>query len=145
MASKGTSIEMLNKVISENQIILTYEKALEPTTPAKVSGTIALTITLNDDMLFAIHSAVGQGALGIDPPPMPDSWWGCTTTTEMRGDLVGAQTAPGGRVRDTDGSARSARVCGCPTPPSPVRRAGRRPSSRPSPGSFPRSPRPRAW
>ena len=38
---------------------------------------------------------MGQEALGIDPPPMPDSWRGCTTTTEMRGDLVGAQTAPG--------------------------------------------------
>lgn len=62
MATKGTSIEMLDKVVSENQIILAYEKGIEPASPAKpakVSGTIALTITLNDEMLFAIRSAVG--------------------------------------------------------------------------------------
>lgn len=85
MATQGTSLDMLDKVVTENQVLLTYEKGSAPRKPATVSGTFILTVTLDDELLFAIHSAVGRGALGASPPPMPAAWRGCTATSELRG------------------------------------------------------------
>ncbi len=96
MATEATDLDRLNDLIAENQVRLTYEKGTAAAaTPAKVRGTFTFILALDDAFMYAIHAGVGQGVFGVDPPPMPDTWRGCTATTTMRGELVGAQTAPG--------------------------------------------------
>jgi hypothetical protein len=96
MMDEGADLTKLNDLVAENQVRITYDKgAGAPATAATVHGSFSFILVLDDAFWWSIQSGIGQDVFGVDPEPMPASWRGCSVTTEMRGQFVGAQTGPG--------------------------------------------------
>ena len=96
MVGKGVDLGRLDDLVARNDVRIAYDKGDgAASTRATVTGTFDFILVLDDAFMWSVHSAVGQGAFGVDPKPMPAAWRGCSVTTQIRGTLDGAQTAPG--------------------------------------------------
>jgi Transglutaminase-like superfamily len=96
MVGKGVDLGRLADLVAGNDVRIAYDKGDgAATTRATVTGTFDFILVLDDAFMWSVHSAVGQGAFGVDPEPMPAAWRGCSVTTQIRGTLDGAQTGPG--------------------------------------------------
>jgi len=91
----AAALTLLRQMVTDNDVVLTYEQdTAAPATPAKVHGTFNLTIYMDDQLQWTINVGMGGGS-GASAPTIPDTWRGCTSTTVVQGQLVGAQSAVG--------------------------------------------------
>jgi len=77
-------------MVAGNRILLTL--AEPDAKPPAVTGEFTFTLAFGGEMLYAIHSGVGEKALGVSAPPMPPEWRDCVITTTLTGKLTGSQS-----------------------------------------------------